>query len=265
MDKIEKLKHIKQRNDDIHNNILSPSKIGLDISHVCTRKCTFCPQSLKKMSGYMDLKYIIELKNQLIKYSFSGTLGISGMGEPTCHPQFNEIIKILSEVKTIKHIEVITNGDNFLNDLEFIEYDNVKYTFSTYSKNHYNNIINKFKHKYKILKYFDISDMILTNRGGSFKTDNPYIDNYCYLPFYKIELNVDGNYSLCCQDWTGRMKTTDSILDINYITAWNTIYSEERNKQLIAGKRINKVCQECNIQGELVGKKMFEKFKNDLH
>ena len=261
----QKTKHLLRRNNEIDNDIKQPQVIDLDISHNCTRKCSFCPQSTYEMSGVMSLNYIIELQKQMIDNNFRNIVCMAGHGEPTCHPQFPKILEILNKTNC-KHIEIISNGDNLINnklDIEdILKYKKIKLTLSAYSKNHFDEMYTRFSNFDNIIikKMYTKDDLFWSNRGV-FDTDNPYIDNYCYLPFYKLELGINGNYNLCCQDWSGEMSTTISIAEISYITMWNTLFEIERNKQLKAGKRVNKICKKCNVNGTLIGEKIFKRWK----
>jgi len=263
----QKIQHLKLRNSELSDEIYQPQIIDLDISHTCTRKCSFCPQSKLDMSGFMNIEYVKTLAQQLIDFSFQNIICMAGHGEPTCHPDFIEILNLLNSTKA-KHIEVISNGDNLINSKvdirDILRFENVRLTLSAYSEQHYDIMYGLYSDYDKVLikKMYTKDDLFWSNRG-IFETENPHIDNYCYLVFYKLELGMNGNYNLCCQDWSGDMSTDISILDLSYIDAWYSLYKEERDKQLEYGSRVNSVCKRCNVNGTLIGETLFNKWKSN--
>jgi len=263
-------KHLQIRNSELKNIIDYPNIIDLNISNDCTRKCEFCPHSKMDIpKKFIKFEYIQEIAYQLINCNFKNIICVAGHGEPTCHPQFIDIIKTLLKIKTLDFIEVVSNCDNFLsNKLDFNELKdlpNLKFSFSSYSQAHFDKINKRFGHlkNVRINKFFEKDYKLFTNRGGVLDKNDKFKNNYCYIPFYKININIDGFFSMCCQDWSNKNDSELHIMETDIQYAWDTFYSNSRYIQLRDKKRPD-ICKNCDINGELVGKEIFDIWKDQI-
>ena len=104
-----------------------------------------------------------------------------------------------------------------------------------------------------------------TNRAGAVKVNTELlkenIKNKCYLPFYKLFIDWNGDQILCCEDW---FKLSKNKLNINTHTLkeiWESAFLDKYRQHLKDGKRDLAVCNKCNIHGEKVGKQYTEYYK----
>lgn len=241
--------------------------IELNIINNCNRKCSFCPHSLDSYehnNGYMTLDTVNIISNRLVEYGYTNTIAICGFGEPTLHKKLNEIITTLRRTSGI--LELITNGD-------LLTYSNIPVLFengldllnvSVYDKetdikvsNLLPSILTESQYVVK-RRYTD--EVILVNRNNIFEERNTGTISSCYLPSYKMLVDITGDVLLCCNDWTRKLKfgnLNEDSLDIIWFDRMNDI-----RMSLINGNRSIGPCKQCDINGTLFGINSVNKFIN---
>lgn len=73
----------------------------------CNLKCVYCSVTYRKVSNRIDIDTIKRYVCRLMEYGLKAAI-ITGGGEPTLYPQFNQLIKWLDEMGI--RIALITNG-----------------------------------------------------------------------------------------------------------------------------------------------------------
>jgi MoaA/NifB/PqqE/SkfB family radical SAM enzyme len=279
--------HINKRNERYYVNSLKDSflyklqgltTIELSVTELCTRKCSFCPRGdstvYPNQKLFMSSETITNIANKCLAEGFEGDFHISGFGESFTHPKFLELTSTLRDTLPNNHLVLTTNGD-FLNDKtinEIIKRNFNKVIVSCYDgaerKKHFTLLFEKNGfHNYDIRELWfnpeeTTEDLMnrnnFNNRSGSVNVDsqkeNLNINSPCYLPFYKVIIDWNGNALLCCNDWKKAHKGLGNINTHSLSDIW---YGEELVKvraQLANGKRVGPACANCNIKGTLIGK-----------
>lgn len=105
-----------------------PLAVEIDLTYSCNYNCLYCRNGMLNRKEYIDYddvkRIILELcKNNIFNVNISG-------GEPTLHPQFVEIIKLLNECNIIWNLT--TNG-SLLDEkmVELLKENNVNSVFIT--------------------------------------------------------------------------------------------------------------------------------------
>ena len=262
--------------DGFINKLKGLTTIELCVTELCTRKCGFCPRS--DSSVYPNQKLFMSektMKNIAIKCrdeGFEGDFHISGFGESFTHPNFLELTSILRDILPNNFIVLTTNGD-LLNESKIntlIKRNFNKVIVSCYdgeeSKNKFINLFEKnafFNYEIRELWLKDgetieslMNRNTFNNRSGAVNIELPNMDKKspCFLPFYKLVIDWNGEALLCCNDWKRAHKGFGNINNISLTEIW---YGEEFDKvrmDLIKGNRIGPACSNCNIPGILIGK-----------
>ena len=94
------------------------------------------------------------------------------------------------------------------------------------------------------------------NRSGAVVVEeyrHEFVENACYLPFYKLVIDWDGTALLCCNDWYRRHKGFGNINEISIKDIWLGSEFRKVRKNLHGGKRTGPACSNCNVKGTLVG------------
>jgi MoaA/NifB/PqqE/SkfB family radical SAM enzyme len=246
-----------------NNKLFGLVAIELNITELCNRVCSFCPRHDPKLYPNRNLNMSFDTVNillsQLKNASFGGYIGLCGYGEPTLHPQFLDIAKLLSGYK----LEVITNGDSILkNKLSIDEIYNAgvdKLLISDYDRNP---IWEDYTKKYPDLivrdRYDDGSDVYeeydFNNRGGTLWELNKSNNSPCYLPSYKTIIDWNGDLVLCCNNWINK-KVFGNIHSSSISDIWMSDELTHYRKELLKGNRHSLIpCNNCNVKGTLLGK-----------
>ena len=285
--------HIQYR-QKIYKKIIEEKKYGkltglagieLNVTELCNRKCTFCPRYEPKVypnqKKYMSKDILIKLIAELQKNEYKGVIYFSGFGEPLLHPDILDNIILLKTHLPECYIEMTTNGD-------FLSWEKIKKI-----SNYIDNVIidcydshdqkikwtNLFKEKsftkYKIKELWVKPEEVTTdfmnkvsfnNRAGAVQNVQIPIDTFkqCFLPFYRITIDWNGDIILCCNDWFRQQKGLGNVLTTSFYDIWfgDTLNSVRKN--LLNGKRVDSACSKCSAKGTLVGKESASLLENLL-
>ena len=281
-------KHLKDRNsryfiNSKHESFSTTLKgltvIELCITELCTRACSFCPRGdssvYKNQKLFMSKDTITNIGISCKEAGFLGDFHISGFGESTTHPQFHEIVSILRSILPDNRITLTTNGDLLPKS------DNIRKLFdsgisyvivSCYDgPEAAKEFTDRFEEagidEFEIRKlwYTDsetVEDMMnrnnFNNRSGvvTIQTgDNLNINNPCYLPFYKLVIDWNGNILICCNDWHRKLKGIGNVNKSSIQAIWNSSEFTDIREKLAKGDRKSITpCDNCNISGTLIGK-----------
>lgn len=86
-----------------------PVTATVDITNVCNHNCIWCHSAKYHLAepGHMPVELFRRLVDSLVKLN-TKALSISGGGEPTCHPQVNEMLEYALESGL--EVSMVTNG-----------------------------------------------------------------------------------------------------------------------------------------------------------
>lgn len=240
--------------------MITPQFVELNITELCNRKCSFCPRA----HGYpnLNLNMSNETAHLIVKQAtnFVDTLHIVGRGEPLLHPNFLEILEILSNNFTIR---IMTNGDKlneYIKEIDKIldlNFSKHRITISLYDdENQYYTLKELFK-DYSNISYYKTYDTgqatndtdfnkkhWITNRTGALYTANN--NNPCYIPLNRMFVDWDGSVNLCCHDWTEKA-TYGNVQELTLSDIYKNIVNTYA-KELVKGNRnCTKQCSTCDV------------------
>ena len=240
-----------------------PSIIEINPTELCNRTCHFCPRG----NGYpnqnlnMSLTDARILTDRFKQCNYKGSIHITGHGEPTLNKYLSEIVSMFRETKC--WIKTITNGDRLLNGTEdpasyFQQYDEVE--ISVYEPEQYSAF------EELIVPYNNVSlrkswiEDDYNNRAGWPGYQQPEQHNkQCYYPFYKMYINWNLDVHLCCHDWTDTK--IGNLFENSIEFVWNEGIVNKYRKSLSKGRRCDIMsCKNCNVNGMMVGKEMFDEW-----
>ncbi len=243
----------------------SPGSIELNVSETCTRQCSFCPRSngYPNKSNFMSRETAVYIASHLDDINYTGRVGLSGFGEPLCHPDLWYICFLL--YNGTRSLELITNGDLLTKDkvIKLFRMGIDKFIVNLYDDDaDENKIIEMFDEwDLNCLRIRRTKDLILNNRAGSLDIECSGNEKECYLPFYKLMIDWNGDYMMCSNDWN-RSKILPSVKDISIKDYWTeNLELTNLRKNLIKGERIKTPCTNCNCTGTLVGESYFNYWK----
>lgn len=240
----------------------------------CTRRCSFCPRS--DPSKYPNSKNRVTVETckrialELKENNFCGRIGFVGFGEPLLHPELEECIEVIRDIlPDIPYIEVNTNGDLLTTQRIKSLYKSgcTNIAVSMYDKDITNDIIEKkedtpidiiFRHHYDSSTNFNLN---IVNRSNiTYGSEVLNLNSKCYIPFYKLMIDWNGDLLPCNNDWSRALK----FGNINNMSLRAIIGGEKFfnfRAALTAGRRTQSPCSKCNVCGTLRGEQEFNNFK----
>lgn len=240
----------------------------------CTRRCSFCPRSdskrypnsKNKVTKETCKKIALELKS----LNFNGRVGFVGFGEPLLHSELEDCIRIIKNtLPSIPYIEVNTNGDllTSLRIKSLYESGCTTIAVSMYDKDISSDIKFKkanipidiiYRHHYDPDNNYNLN---IVNRSNiTYGNEVINKNSKCYIPFYKLMIDWNGDILPCNNDWSRMLK----FGNINNTSLKNIIDSEEFfnfRASLTTGRRTQTPCSKCNVCGTLRGEAEFISFK----
>lgn len=255
------------------SNIPLFSWVELNLNELCNRKCPFCPRSgeYPNQNLHMDPGLAAAIAVQLDELNFSGSVNISGTGEPLLTRNLLQIVKVFCDKQI--HIEIVTNGDrlkaNLIKDLYSIGLSQL--VVSMYDGpeqiEYFNNLfkeckIDKSKYTLRDRWYSEDEDfgLIYTNRTGAQKELNKAATRPCYYPHYAMYIDWNGDVLLCCQDMYNRTVKFGNVSEKSIFDIWQDKRLMDFRRVLKDGKRCMSPCSNCDANGMLFGENHAKKW-----
>ena len=243
------------------------SWLDINPTELCNRKCVFCPRSqgFKNSNLHMDLNLAKKMARELKALIFTGTINISGNGEPLLHKDIVGLVNCFNNFQ----VEIVTNGDKLNVELIKDLYANgLKYlVVSMYDGPEQ---IEKFKNLFKLAgctedqfalrdrwyKEEDGYGLILTNRAGYLKSKikiEPF--KHCFYVHYSIQVDWNGDILLCSHTIYDKSFTFGNLNEQSLSELWTSDALNKYRKNLGNGDRkcLNP-CSSCDAMGTALGK-----------
>ncbi len=97
-------------------NLYEQSQIDLEVTSACNAVCQFCPRDvMPDTSRFMEIELIEQLADQIRNRQSPPHITLCGIGEPTLHPQIEQIVEILAAAGA--SLNMTTNGSRMTVDL----------------------------------------------------------------------------------------------------------------------------------------------------
>lgn len=256
--------------------LTSLKSIEINPVEACTRRCSFCPRSNPKLYPTTNKRITLEtcekIAKDLQKINYTGRVGFVGFGEPLLHKQLEQCISVIRQYNPdITYIEVVTNGDLLTTTRIKSLHDagcNL-IAVSMYESDITENIEALrgeipieivYRHHYDATKNYNLE---LVNRNEiTFGKTYLNIESPCYIPFYKLFIDWNGDILTCQNDWSRTLTfgnvNTESVRDIWLGYSYNAFKST-----LKAGKRTIEPCNKCNVCGIRRGEVEFNMFNSN--
>jgi len=227
--------------------------VELSLCGLCNLRCSFCPRAhgYPNTNDHMSEETIDLICEHLGEIPYRVEVHLSGRGEPTLHNNFDMIVDKLKAVDNV-FLHLVTNGKHWKKwESSCHKMDRVIYNVYTEEENDYwdamEDIENHSGEVELLYKPDDGRTLLLTNRAGHVPLNIAPGQGYCFRPFEKIFINWNGDYVLCCEDWSDNPLTNITEQSIvQYYESNETLL--EYKQALEQGKRIN-VCGGCSFPG----------------
>lgn len=217
----------------------------------------------------MNSDTIKAINKSLQEIDYRGTITLAGFGEPLLHKKIKSYVQILQNSVQLKQLKLITNGDFLTQQMAFnlinagvncikvSMYDNDMTEYFESFLSQYN-IETIYKHYYN-----GLPEEVEVNRNDLWKNPKPIMrKSACFLPFYKMFINWNGDVGLCSNDWNSS-QTFGNVNDTPINEIWESKYLNDFRDMLAKNMRIASPCSSCNVNGQVMGKESFEFYKNN--
>lgn len=271
--------YINSQTESFKEHLKGLAVVELCITELCTRTCKFCPRGdatvYKNRNLHMSIETVGNFARKCKEEKYTGDIHISGFGEPFLHKKIFDIVKTLKMHLPNNRVTITNNGDclNKMNLKEIYECGLDFMIISCYdgpeSKEKFDLLFQESnipQSSYEIRKLWsnpneDIKTFVeknkFNNRSGavsSIREEKTY-SGQCYLPFYKLVIDWNGDALLCCNDWLRRHKGFGNVNEQSLREIWFGEEFTKVRKSLATGDRANNpACKHCNITGTLIGK-----------
>lgn len=267
-------KNIERKQPSINDVVMHDgfplfSWIELNINELCNRTCEFCPRvdpkTYPNQNLHMDLELAENIANQLDDLNYTGTINISGTGEPLLTGYVADIVRKFGE-KGI-HVEIVTNGDRLKPKLikELYDAGLGQLVVSMYDGPEQ---IEKFNSLFKECgideslyslrdRWYPPEDdygLLYTNRAGFLgKKLTEKEKRACFYPHYSVYLDWNGDMLLCCQDMYNRTVNFGNVKEKQLFEIWKDAKLMKFREKLGVGDRSLNPCSNCTANGLLFG------------
>lgn len=215
--------------------------VVLETTTLCTRKCSYCPNSLYDRGIHeMPVELFEKIMKELKEMGWSGMIRPFLYGDPLADKRLPELMKIARKYLPKSNIIIYTNGDLLTDEL----YDKlIPHVNGFFITDHGNLNSNLPKRSRIIVRKLGK----LCDRGGLVKIeDKLLIDKVkkCMGATEILTIYWDGSVILCCQDYFGKISfgnlKKESIIDI-----WKKPEFVNLRKMLRDGIPSFEICRHC--------------------
>ena len=240
------------------------SRVELNLTELCDLRCSFCPRAFDypNRNLHMTLETAEIIADQVSMIDRPIEVILSGRGEPTLHNQFGELVELFLD----RDIDLImfTNGKrldryyDLVTDFKRLSYDvyseneedfysaiektnHLKCRRSIVQKTEDGKIINRFE-KGEI--HSNLDQEFVENRAGAIKDGfNFKYKGNCPWLRHVVFIDWNGNYNLCCKDWTPTIM--GNVRDESLLDYYNkNTKLKEYQQGISSGKRLSP-CDVC--------------------
>lgn len=234
--------------------------VEIEINSYCNLACSYCPnrEFERKEKGDMSLTDYEKIIDQLVDLKFEGRISHEFYGEPTLHPQYDEIIALTKTKLPKCKIELYSNATRLTKErvikLFDLGLDEIFVTIHEGQHTQENPLPVVIFHgelsdaHKKRLVIRDHQDIYKTNRGGSLPDigdeKQPLLP--CRIPDFLITITVKGNVLPCFEDFFQNHEM-GNVFKTPLKEIWNRPEYIQLRKDLRYGLRHKyESCKDCN-------------------
>jgi len=257
--------------------------IELNVCEICNRRCVFCvhsePERFANNKNLMSVETARLIAEDLGRMAYGQrgqSVSIAGFGEPLLNGDLEKIVETVRNHAPDTMISIITNGDLLtagrINALTAAGAD--MFEIDLYDgpdqAERFESLFSSAGQKNYLLRhhYFGKEKdygLTLNNWSGakaSVKNIPLPMASPCHIPFYKMFIDYNGDFLLCCVDWGRRGKIKANIRGTSISEFWLSEEMKQYRLKLIGGRRDQVPCRDCDIIGTLHGQESFDAFKD---
>ena len=197
------------------------NRLELNLTELCNLKCTFCPRAFDypNLNKHMSLDTAELIADQVAMLPFTPDVIFSGRCEPTLHEKFGELAELFLERDL--NIILFTNGKRLDRYMDIIDrFKRLSYDVYSNDIEDYHAAIEQTNHmkvdrqisqksddgiflrKWSKGVSKELQKSFVDNRAGSISNQPFHMGKRCTWLDSVVFIDWNGDYNLCCQDWT---------------------------------------------------------------
>lgn len=289
---------VYRKKDNIENKIKMYegvpvfSLLEFNVFGACNRSCSFCPVSdtsfYKNVYKGIDINLYTKIMKELSDINYTGDILYSAFSEPLLNKEVYDLIKVTKNYLNDVKVEIVSNGDVILKNnlilnklfdsgldvLSISIYDGPE-IYNLFKSIIANSGLSEsqviLRRRYKVDGNYGIT---ISNRSGLIDS-NKYRDENedkveaielplkkpCYYPFYQMVVDYNGDVLLCSHDWK-KEKIIDNANSSHIFEIWKNEQIKKARLKLKNNSREFLPCYNCDIKGDVMGKRNFDAWKN---
>ena len=234
------------------------NEINIDVNTSCTRRCSYCPNSvyergLLKNQKLMDENTFKKIIDELAKVKYRGVLSPVHYGEPLLDKRIFRLMAYAKKKLPKATLLIYSNGDCLTPSAyeKLISSGVTKFILTQHGITKSKRLGELFEHikrnpNKKVRTNFSKfnENTPLLNRGGLVKPKNVLYEPGCIWPNNALVIDVDGNVILCCNDYLSTIKfgnvSKKSLLEI-----WEDKKYKNIRRDLIKKRFKLSICKKC--------------------
>jgi len=238
------------RNDDLFKIV------EIEINSYCNLNCSYCPnrEFQRKEKGSMSLEKYQKILGQLQDLNFIGRISHEFYGEPTLHPQYDQIIASTKKALPQSKIELYSNATKldlkFLRELLCAGIDEFIITkHEGQSLEEFESALTQLTSKEKEhITYRTHGNIYKTNRGGILPDIGSERQSLlpCQIPSFLVTISLKGNVLPCFEDFF-QQHEMGNVFETHLREIWYgekfTNFREDLRKGL---RHKHAICKDCN-------------------
>jgi radical SAM protein with 4Fe4S-binding SPASM domain len=261
------------------------SLIEFNLSGLCNRTCVFCPRSnpetYPNINEHIPIELYEKIMKELAEVDYDGMILYSAFGEPLLYKNIEAVLELSKRYCPKVRIESVSDGDFVtpeklrsligagLDTLLISMYDGPE------QEAHFQGIIDqvdlgdsKVILRKRWLPPEEHYGITLNNRAGLVNLPDVGIvplseplKRPCYYPFYEALVDYDGAVLLCPHDWRKKL-IVGNLNDQTIHELWDSRVMRRVRNNLANSDRNFAPCNECDVDGTLMGKEHFDGWMN---
>lgn len=208
-------------------------KVEWNLGKRCNYDCSYCPSVIHdNNSPHTDINLLKQTVDKLCEIDRNFRISFTG-GEPTVHPQFNELIDYLNTKEKIKYISVTTNGTRLWSWYQSLTVN--QFVFSVHFEYDWEPIIEKIINLYSSDSPHEHRKSIVVHIMAHHKHMKEVKEAVGRLDFYHVPYNIrrirwtEGDHDLF-DDMKYDQNDLDWILQNDSTVSPNTLVYYKRDK-----------------------------------
>lgn len=223
---------------------------AIEISTKCNRQCGYCPNSkYPTTEKYMAESIFKKCLSRLKEIDFEGSLYFHFYNEPLLDKRLPELVAAAKKSLPKSMIRIFSNGDFLTGEImdELVRSGVMELVITNHkpeSRQWQKNISSLLRDWGKYISIQSLSAIPLSNRGGLVKVENQEKRKNCVEPLRTVQIDIDGNVILCCNDFH-RAHKFGNIKETSLRKIWAGKKFAKLRKELRSGVITLPICMRC--------------------